>query len=79
MKHLSEDEIENYLLGRQADSEKIEEHLLICGVCVDYAQAQEQIIEVIRQCLRRPIPKRTRKVKLKVMTAHQNPSVIPAR
>jgi hypothetical protein len=70
--HPSEDEIENYLLGRFAgDPAALEDHLLICGVCLDWAQVQGQIIGALRECLPWPVPKREHKTKPKVMTASQ--------
>jgi hypothetical protein len=72
--HPSEDELEAYLLGRQANDAQlvaIEEHLLICGPCVDWLEAQEHIISIMREYLRRPVVKPERKVKPKTMTANQ--------
>ena len=79
MTHPTEIELENYLLGRLTgprpeddhDTEiaAVEEHLLACGVCLDWVQVQEQIVHIMRECLLWPVAKRTRKAK--VMTANQ--------
>ena len=68
--HPSEDEIETYLRGRIAGTrinETVEEHLLGCSVCLDWAQSQEHTIRLMRASLLAPKPTRRRKVK--VMTA----------
>jgi hypothetical protein len=41
----------------------IEEHLLICGLCLDWVQAQEQMVRVLCDCLLRPVPKRSRRLR----------------
>jgi hypothetical protein len=72
--HPSEDELETYLLGQEANDAQvtaIEEHLLICCLCLDWLQHQEYTVRLMRQCLPMPIVKRERKVKLKTMSACQ--------
>ncbi len=74
MIHPSEDELETYLIGpapREANTEAqiaaIEEHLLICGPCLDWIQHQERAIGLMRACLRRPAVKPERKVRQNAM------------
>ena len=70
MFHPSEDEVETYLRGRVAGTEineSVEEHLMGCPVCLEWAESQEHTIRLMRASLLAPPPHRKRKAK--VMTA----------
>jgi hypothetical protein len=76
--HPSEDELEAYMIGYAPQNPQnegrvaaIEEHLLICGPCLDWVEKQERTIGVLRECLRRPVETPPRKTKPKTMAANQ--------
>jgi hypothetical protein len=53
-RHLSDIDLERYCLGMIQEGPELdamEEHLLICGECVDRAQDSDAYIETIRDAL----------------------------
>ncbi len=71
MNHPTEDELEAYVLNQKPGDELIEEHLLICGPCLDWVETQDRTIGLLREYLRRPVVKTERKTKPKTMAANQ--------
>ena len=54
--HLSDDDLERYALGTVKDEATraiLEEHLLVCGPCIDRAQNIERQFEDMRAALKR--------------------------
>jgi hypothetical protein len=54
IKHPSDTDLEHYCLGmipEGAELDALEEHLLICGDCVDRAQATDAYVDRIRAAL----------------------------
>lgn len=52
--HLSDSDLERYRLGMIQEGpelDALEEHLLICGECVDRAQASAAYVDTIRAAL----------------------------
>jgi hypothetical protein len=73
LNHPSEDEVETYLIGKAGAAQvvAIEEHLLICGPCLDWVEKQERAIGLLRECLRRPVVTPRCKTKPTTLTANQ--------
>lgn len=61
-RHIDEESLEQYAMGRslESESEPIEEHLLICGPCRDELSDLDCFIPAVRDALRkfaaRPAP-----------------------
>ena len=55
MTHFSDDELEQYCLGRLSDPvlTRVEEHLLWCHECIDRATASDRYIAALRGGVRR--------------------------
>jgi hypothetical protein len=54
--HLSDGDLERYAMGVVKDERELaalEEHLLVCGRCIDRAERNEGYIETMRAALRR--------------------------
>jgi hypothetical protein len=54
IRHPSDSDLERYCLGMIQEGpelDALEEHLLICGECVDRAQASDAYIDTIRDAL----------------------------
>jgi len=52
--HLSDGDLERYCLGKiqkGPELDALEEHLLICGECVDRAQASDAYVDTLRAAL----------------------------
>jgi anti-sigma factor RsiW len=51
--HPDEDSLEKYVLGLldQHEAKQIEEHLLVCEVCIENARTQEDYIRAMRKAL----------------------------
>jgi hypothetical protein len=54
MQHIDPETLERYLLNHSSELEQeiIEEHLLICGECIDSLNQMEIEIKVIKEALR---------------------------
>jgi anti-sigma factor RsiW len=55
MTHFSDDELEQYCLGRLSDPvlARVEEHLLWCHKCIDRATASDRYIDALKAGIRR--------------------------
>jgi hypothetical protein len=54
--HISEDDLERYAMGTvkdEAELTPIEEHLLVCGECLEQAEKSEEFLKAMRAALRR--------------------------
>ena len=54
--HISDDDLERYAMGAVKDEGELaalEEHLLVCGQCIERAEKTEGYIETMRAALRR--------------------------
>jgi hypothetical protein len=52
--HISDDDMERYLLGmvtREYELARLEEHLLVCGQCLERAERDEAYLKTIRAAL----------------------------
>ena len=52
--HISDDDLERYAMGTVKDEgelARLEEHLLVCGQCIERAEKNEECIESIRAAL----------------------------
>ena len=52
--HISDDDLERYAMGTVKDEgelARLEEHLLVCGQCVDRAEKNEAYVKTIRAAL----------------------------
>jgi hypothetical protein len=61
--HISDDALERYAMGAVKDEGELaalEEHLLVCGWCIDRAHNIEGYVEAMRAALRRLQAKRKR-------------------
>ncbi len=59
--HLSDDDLERYAMGAVKDEGELaalEEHLLVCGWCIERAEQSDRYIETMRAALRRLQAKR---------------------
>ena len=59
--HISDDDLERYAMGGVKDEWELaalEEHLLVCGWCIDRAEKTEGYVEAMRRALRRLQAKR---------------------
>jgi hypothetical protein len=52
--HISVDDLERYLLGKVTQEEELaplKEHLLVCGLCIERAENNEEYVKTIRAAL----------------------------
>jgi hypothetical protein len=56
VKHVSEEEMEQFLLRRLPwrRRKRVEEHLLVCHECIDQAEALAMILYFLRRAVRSP-------------------------
>lgn len=77
--HISDDDLERYAVGaakNEGELATMEEHLLVCGWCIDRAENTEGYVETMRAALRRLRAKRANAMALDSKPGVSTPKLI---
>ena len=81
--HISDRDMERFILGMvkdEAELESLEQHLLVCGPCIERAEETRQYVGTMKTALvrrRRPTSRRRGILRRLVNTVDLSPSRIP--